>query len=141
MRLVAGFPSRNPGIDCRSCDVRHVADKAALGQVFYKYFAFPCHFSSLQMLPSITRGWYKGLSSGRRTKWTLTPTPPRKKKLQCHFKPQHGLIKYYSVYSRCYVTTARWADIPGPFLGNGWVHTFALLGSRIVNNATVELQQ
>jgi hypothetical protein len=28
------------------------------------------------------------------------------------------------VQSRCYATTARWADIPGPFLGNSLVNTF-----------------
>jgi hypothetical protein len=26
--------------------------------------------------------------------------------------------------------TARWADLPGPFLGNGLVNTFPLLASR-----------
>jgi hypothetical protein len=39
---------------------------------------------------------------------------------------------YCSVYSRCYVTTARWADIPGLFLGNGSVNTFPLLGSSFL---------
>jgi hypothetical protein len=39
---------------------------------------------------------------------------------------------YWSVYSRCYATTARWVDIPGPFLGNGSVNTFPLLGSRLL---------
>jgi hypothetical protein len=34
------------------------------------------------------------------------------------------------MYSRCYATTTRWADIPGPFLGSGSVNTFSLLGSR-----------
>jgi hypothetical protein len=34
--------------------------------------------------------------------------------------------------SRCYATTARWADIPGLFLGNGSVNTFPLLGSRFL---------
>jgi hypothetical protein len=32
--------------------------------------------------------------------------------------------EYFSVYNRCYITTARRADIPGPFLGNGWVNMF-----------------
>jgi hypothetical protein len=36
------------------------------------------------------------------------------------------------VYSRCYATTARWADIPGPFLGNSSVNTFPLLDSRFL---------
>jgi hypothetical protein len=39
---------------------------------------------------------------------------------------------YCSVQSRCYATTARWADILGPFLGNGSVSTFPLLGSRFL---------
>jgi hypothetical protein len=34
--------------------------------------------------------------------------------------------------SRCCATTARWADIPGKFLGNGSVNTFPLLGSRFL---------
>jgi hypothetical protein len=33
---------------------------------------------------------------------------------------------------RCYATTARWTDIPGPFLGSGSVNTFPLLGSRFL---------
>jgi hypothetical protein len=37
-----------------------------------------------------------------------------------------------SVYSCCYAMTARWADIPGPFLGNASVNTFPLLGSRFL---------
>jgi hypothetical protein len=32
----------------------------------------------------------------------------------------------------CYATTARWADIPGPFLGNGSVNIFPLLGGRFL---------
>jgi hypothetical protein len=28
------------------------------------------------------------------------------------------------MYSHCYATTARWAGIPGLFLGNGSVNTF-----------------
>jgi hypothetical protein len=31
---------------------------------------------------------------------------------------------FYSVYSCRYATTARWADIQGPFLGNDSVNTF-----------------
>jgi hypothetical protein len=38
-------------------------------------------------------------------------------------------IAQCSVQSRCYATTAKWADIPGPFLGTGSVNTFRLLGS------------
>jgi hypothetical protein len=43
--------------------------------------------------------------------------------------------------SRCYVTTAKWADIPCPFLGNGSGNTFPLLGSKILNNAILRLYQ
>jgi hypothetical protein len=41
-------------------------------------------------------------------------------------------LKYYSVYSYCYVTATRWADIPRPFLGSGSVNTFPFLGSRFL---------
>jgi hypothetical protein len=37
-----------------------------------------------------------------------------------------------AVYSCCYATTQRWVDIPGPFLGNGSVNEFSLLGSRFL---------
>jgi hypothetical protein len=39
---------------------------------------------------------------------------------------------YCSVYSRFYTTTARWADMPGPFLDNGLVHTVLLLYIRFL---------
>jgi hypothetical protein len=42
------------------------------------------------------------------------------------------LILYCRVYSRCYGTTERWADIPGSFLDNGSVNTLPLLGSRFL---------
>jgi hypothetical protein len=34
--------------------------------------------------------------------------------------------------SRCYATTASWADILGPYLGNGSVNTFPMLGRRFL---------
>jgi hypothetical protein len=37
---------------------------------------------------------------------------------------------YCRMYSHCYATAARWADIPGPFLGNGLVNTFAQQQTR-----------
>jgi hypothetical protein len=40
--------------------------------------------------------------------------------------------EYCSVYSHCYATTARWADMSGLFLDNGWVNTIPLLGSRLL---------
>jgi hypothetical protein len=36
--------------DPRSGHVRFVVDKVAVGQVFYKYFGFPCQFSFHEML-------------------------------------------------------------------------------------------
>jgi hypothetical protein len=41
-RLVAGFSPRWPGFDPRSGYVGFVVDKVAFGQVFSKYFGFPC---------------------------------------------------------------------------------------------------
>jgi hypothetical protein len=43
--LVAGFPPQRPRFEPRSDNVRFVVDKVALGQVFSKYFRFPCQFS------------------------------------------------------------------------------------------------
>jgi hypothetical protein len=41
-RLVAGFPPRGPGFKTGSSHVKFVVDKLTLGQVFSKYFGFPC---------------------------------------------------------------------------------------------------
>jgi hypothetical protein len=40
-QLVAGFPSRRPGFASGQHE-EFVMDKAALGQVFFEYFGFPC---------------------------------------------------------------------------------------------------
>jgi hypothetical protein len=52
---------------------------------------------------------------------------------------------YYSVkfciVACYYVTTARWTDISDPFLDNGSVNTFPLLGSRFLIIQTIRLQQ
>jgi hypothetical protein len=40
-RLDAGFPRRRPGF-VYGQHVGFVVDKAALGQIFFKYFGFPC---------------------------------------------------------------------------------------------------
>jgi hypothetical protein len=40
-RLDAGFPPRRPGF-AYGQHVGFVVDKAALGQVFFEYFGFPC---------------------------------------------------------------------------------------------------
>jgi hypothetical protein len=51
------------------------------------------------------------------------------------------LWNYFSVKSRCFATTVRWADIPGPFVGNGSVSTFpqqqAQKQQRYSNRGTV----
>jgi hypothetical protein len=49
-RLVAGFPSRGPGFAPECGHVGFVVDKLALGQVFSKYFGFPCQLSFHQIL-------------------------------------------------------------------------------------------
>jgi hypothetical protein len=49
-RLVAGFPMRRSGFEPRSGHVGFVVDKVALGQVFSKYFSFPCQFSFHRLL-------------------------------------------------------------------------------------------
>jgi hypothetical protein len=41
-QLVTGFPTQQPGLKPMSGYVRFVVDEAALGQVFFKYFSFPC---------------------------------------------------------------------------------------------------
>jgi hypothetical protein len=42
------------------------------------------------------------------------------------------ISRYYRVYSHCYATTARWANILDPFLSNSSENTFPLLGSRFL---------
>jgi hypothetical protein len=49
-RLVAGFPSRRPGLEPRSGHVGFVVDKVPLGQVFSEYFGFLCQFSFHRLL-------------------------------------------------------------------------------------------
>jgi hypothetical protein len=49
------------------------------------------------------------------------------------FKDNHSavcIIRRNSLEYTVACRTARWADIPGPFLGNGSLNTFPLLGSR-----------
>jgi hypothetical protein len=45
MHLVAGFPPRRPGFGPRSDHVEFMVHRVILGQVFSKYFGFPCQFS------------------------------------------------------------------------------------------------
>jgi hypothetical protein len=49
-QLVAGFPTQQLGFKPRLSHVGFVVDKVALGQVFSKYFGFPCQFSFHQLL-------------------------------------------------------------------------------------------
>jgi hypothetical protein len=61
------FPTRGPGFDPGSGHVGFVVDKVALGQVFSKYFGFPCQSSLHQLLHN-----HPHLSSGAGTighKW------------------------------------------------------------------------
>jgi hypothetical protein len=61
-RLVAGFQPRRPGFKTGSSHVGFVVDKVALGQVFSKYFGFPCQSLFHQFLHS-----HHHLSSGAGT--------------------------------------------------------------------------
>jgi hypothetical protein len=82
--LVAGFPPRRFGFEPRSGHVGFVVDRVALGQVFSKYFGFPCQFSFPTTDPhsssSIIQDWYNRTISGRRTK--MDSVSPHPKKLQ-----------------------------------------------------------
>jgi hypothetical protein len=48
--LAVGFPPWWHGFDHRSGHVGLMTDKTALGQVFSKYFSFPCQFSLNKIL-------------------------------------------------------------------------------------------
>jgi hypothetical protein len=50
MWLVTGFPLQQPGFQPGSGRTAFVVKKAALGQVFSKYFFFPCQFSFHRLL-------------------------------------------------------------------------------------------
>jgi hypothetical protein len=78
-RLVAGFPPRRPGFEPTSGHVGFVVDKMAPGQVFSKYFGFPCQFSFHQLLhthhlPS-EAGTIGQLVADVPSGLSLTPTP------------------------------------------------------------------
>jgi hypothetical protein len=57
--------------------VGFVVDKAALGQVFSKYFGFPANLHSTNFsIIIISRGWHNRPISGRSAEWTqLNSTP------------------------------------------------------------------
>jgi hypothetical protein len=69
-RLVAGFPPRRPGIEPGSVHVGFVVDKVALGQVFSKYFGFPCQFAFHRLLHNHHHLSPGAGTIGRSTKWT-----------------------------------------------------------------------
>jgi hypothetical protein len=80
-RLVAGFPPLRPGFKPRSCYVRYMVDKVALGAGFLRVLRFPLPI----LIPlnawyssSIIRGWYNRPVSGQITKWTQSHPTPRK---------------------------------------------------------------
>jgi hypothetical protein len=88
--------------------VGFVVDKVALGQVFSKYFSFPCQSSFHQLLHN-----HPYLSSGAGTigqKWPqykgLSPTPPALKKKDSingpypepdEFKPTNFILKLFDI--------------------------------------------
>jgi hypothetical protein len=74
-RLVAGFPPRWPGF-ASGQHVGFVVDKAALGQVFSKYFGSPANHSTNFSIIIITQGWHNRPISGRSANWTPPPTIP-----------------------------------------------------------------
>jgi hypothetical protein len=45
------FPPRRPGFESESCHARFVGDKEAMGQVFSKYFCYPCQSSFTNCSP------------------------------------------------------------------------------------------
>jgi hypothetical protein len=49
-KLVAGFPTLQPGFDPRSGHMWFVLDEVALWQVFSEHFSFPCRFSFHRLL-------------------------------------------------------------------------------------------
>jgi hypothetical protein len=59
MGLAANFSPEQPEFRSTSVHVGLVAEKVAMGQVFSKYFDFPCQFSFHQMLHffHLFRGW------------------------------------------------------------------------------------
>jgi hypothetical protein len=52
--------------------------------------------------------------------------------IKCTPPPIKTVLIHCSVQSRCYATTERWEDVPGPFLNNSLVNTFPLLGSTLL---------
>jgi hypothetical protein len=60
------LPTLAARVPVRAKHVEFVVDKAALGQVFSKYFGFPCyHHSTNFSIIIITRGWHNMPIGGR----------------------------------------------------------------------------
>jgi hypothetical protein len=100
-RLVAGFPSWRPGFYLRSSHVGFVVDKVALGQVFSEYFCFPCQMSFHRLLHThrLSSGTgTTGENSGRRTKWTLSHSTPRREK-KGKKKEKKGKSSYLTLHN------------------------------------------
>jgi hypothetical protein len=72
-RLVAGFPSRRTEFEPGLGNVGFVVDKVALGQVFSKYFGFPCQ-SFHQLLHTHHRPSSRPIS---RNKKSIGPWGPK----------------------------------------------------------------
>jgi hypothetical protein len=53
-----------------------VVDKAALGQVFFEYFGFPCQTFHQILHHHNHPGWHKGPISGRSAEWIQLDSTP-----------------------------------------------------------------
>jgi hypothetical protein len=53
-----------------------VVDKAALGQVFFEYFGFPCQLFTNFSIIIIDRGWHNRPIGGRSAEWTQLDSTP-----------------------------------------------------------------
>jgi hypothetical protein len=71
-RLVVCFPTRRSGFELGSVHVGFVVNNVALGQVFSKYFDFPCQFAFHRLLHT-----HHHLSSGARTIGQTAADTPR----------------------------------------------------------------
>jgi hypothetical protein len=71
MRLVAGFPTRRPGFEHRSCGI--CGGQSDTGAGFLRVLRFLLPILIPPTAPhssSIIRGWFHRPNGGRRTKWT-----------------------------------------------------------------------
>jgi hypothetical protein len=91
-RLVAGFPPWQPGFNPGSGQMGFVVHKVALGQVFSKYFGFPCHSFHQILHPHNHLGRYNRPVSGRRAEWTQFGLHPP----LCKFKKKINSVGFIS---------------------------------------------